>query len=303
MPPLNTIASLSRLPLHNAARSVCSIVPYSVSKELPPYLNISTSEQSTTQHKPVLRMLLFGKPCCGKGTLAARLSKKYGISTISTGDLLRQHIAERTDIGRQAEGIVAAGGLLPDEMMLDLITTKLDTLKENNWILDGFPRTQRQGSLLDNLLAKHNIPLNLIVNVDVSDDLLFEWISNRWVHLPSGRSYSTSYNPPQIPGLDDMTGEPLTKRSDDTPETFTRRLEHYYAQSSPLLFYYASRAYSTRLLDLYGDSDTVWPSLETVIRKSFPGVRERVLPGPRTRLGPPPVRLALHSSLAIADGL
>jgi nucleoside-triphosphate--adenylate kinase len=141
------------------------------------------------------------------------------------------------------------------------------------------------------------------VNVDISDDLLFQWISNRWVHLPSGRIYSTSYHPPQIPGLDDVTGEPLTKRPDDNQDTFARRLEHYYAQTSPLLYYYASRAYSTRLVDLYGDSDKIWPALETVMRKSFPGIRERVLPGPRTRLGPPQVRLALHSSSAIADGL
>ncbi|KAI9571327.1 adenylate kinase [Boletus coccyginus] len=300
---LSSFASLSRLPLRNAARSVCSIVPYNVSQGLPPYINISTSEKSTTENEPVLRMLLFGKPCSGKGTLAARLSKKYDICTISTGDLLRQHIAERTEVGRQAEGIVAAGGLLPDEMMLDLITTKLDTLKESNWILDGFPRTQRQGRLLDNFLAKHNIPLNLIVNVDVEDDLLFQWISNRWVHLPSGRIYSTSYRPPRIPGLDDVTGEPLTRRPDDNPETFARRLEHYYAQTSPLLYYYASRAYSTRLVDLYGDTDAIWPKLETLMRESFPGVRERVPPCPRTRLGPPQVRLALHTPLVVPDGL
>ncbi|KAF8447722.1 adenylate kinase-domain-containing protein [Boletus edulis BED1] len=303
MPPLSALALRSRLSLYNAARPVCNIVPYNMSKELPPYMSMSTSEKSATQSKPTLRMLLLGKPCCGKGTLAARLSEKYDVLTISTGDLLRHHIAERTDVGRKAEGIVAAGGLLPDEMMLDLITTKLDTLKENNWILDGFPRTQRQGRMLDNLLAKHNIPLNLIVNVDVSDDLLFQWLSNRSVHLPSGRTYSTSYNPPKIPGLDDITGEPLTKRSDDNPETFARRLEHYYAQTSPLLYYYASRAHSTRLVDLSGDSDTVWPTLEKATRESFPGVRERVLPGSRLRLGPPQVRLALHSSLAIADGV
>ncbi|KAG8217730.1 adenylate kinase [Butyriboletus roseoflavus] len=295
-------ASLPPLPWRVAARSVCSIVPYNMSRELPPYMNISTSEKSTTQKKPVLRMLLFGKPCSGKGTLATRLSKMYDMSTISTGDLVRQHIVARTDIGRQAEEIVAAGGLLPDEMMLDLITTKLDTLQENNWILDGFPRTQRQGRLLDDFLAKHNIPLHLIVNVDVPDDLLLQWISNRWVHLPSGRVYSTSYNPPRIPGFDDVTGEPLTKRPDDNPEVFARRLEHYYAQVSPLLYYYASRAYSTRLMDLCGDSDAVWPTLETAVRGSFPGVRERVFAEPRTRLGQPQVRLPLPASLAVADG-
>ncbi|KAG9318690.1 adenylate kinase-domain-containing protein [Chiua virens] len=281
MPPLTT---LSRLPSRYAARSVCTIVPYNIPKELPPYMSIPSSELGNTQSKPTLRMILFGKPCSGKGTIAARLSQKYDITTISTGDLLRQHITQRTDIGRQAEGIVAAGGLLPDEMMLDLLTTKLDTLKESNWILDGFPRTQRQGRLLDTLLAKHDIPLNLIVNMDVSDDLLFQWISSRWVHLPSGRVYSTCYNPPNVPGLDDVTGEPLTRRPDDNPETLARRLEHYYTQTLPLLYYYASRAYSTRLLDFSGDSDAIWPLLETVFRQSFP-------------------RVVVVFLLAIADGL
>jgi adenylate kinase len=229
-------------------------------------------------------MLLFGKPCSGKGTLAARLSKRFDILTISTGDLLRQHISERTEIGRQAEEIVAAGGLLPDGIMLDLITSRLDTLRSKNWILDGFPRTQQQGRLLDNFLEKQHIPLNLVVNFDISDDLLFQWISNRWVHLPSGRVYSTSYKPPKVPGLDDVTGEPLTRRSDDNPETFSRRLEHYYAQTSPLLYYYASRAYSTRLVNMSGDSDTLWPKLETILRESFPGVRERVPLSQKTRL-------------------
>lgn len=98
MAPLSTFASRSPLPLRFAARSICSIVPYNMPQELPPYMNISTSENSTTQNKPVLRMLLFGKPCSGKGTLAARLSKSYGISTISTGDLIRQHITARSVI-------------------------------------------------------------------------------------------------------------------------------------------------------------------------------------------------------------
>ncbi|KAF9227661.1 adenylate kinase [Gyrodon lividus] len=278
MASLSVLTSASRSCLRIGARSVCSIIPWTLPKELPFYMNLSSSEKSSTvtQDKPALRMLLFGKPCSGKGTLAARISKKYDVLAISTGDLLRQHISERTEVGRQAEEIVAAGGLLPDGIMLDLITSRLDTLKSESWILDGFPRTQRQGRLLDDFLEKQNIPLNLVANVDISDDLLFKWISDRWVHLPSGRVYSTSYNPPKVPGLDDVTGEPLTKRPDDNPETFSRRLEHYYAQTSPVLYYYASRAYSTRLVNLCGDSDAVWPTLETIVRESFPGARERV---------------------------
>ncbi|KAH7889354.1 ADK-domain-containing protein [Phlebopus sp. FC_14] len=286
------MATARTLPI--GVRSVCGIVPWSMPKELPPYMSLSSSDTSSGEAKPALRMLMFGKPCAGKGTLAARLSRKYDILAISTGDLLRQHISERTDIGRQAEGIVATGGLLSDELMLDLVASKLDTVQTKNWILDGFPRTQRQGRLLDNYLQRQNTPLNLVVNVDVPDDVILSWIVNRWVHLPSGRVYSTSYNPPKVPGLDDVTGEPLMKRPDDNPDIFSRRLEHYYAQTLPLLYYFASRAYSTPLLDLCGDSDSIWSRLESTIVEYFPGFHERATPPKPRVMGQPQVRRSLQ---------
>ncbi|KAI6103369.1 ADK-domain-containing protein [Pisolithus sp. B1] len=263
---------------------------------LPIYMNLPVMEGSPTDANPSLRMLIFGKPCAGKGTLTSKLTDKYDIHSISTGDLLRQHILERTDIGKEAEEIVASGGLLPDELMLDLVAQKLDTLRKKacreptcrtskethlplqNWILDGFPRTQRQGRLLDNYLKHRNLPLSLVVNVDIQDDVILNWIADRWVHIPSGRVYSTSYKPPKVSGYDDVTGEPLTKRPDDTPEIFSRRLDHYYAQTSPLLYYYASRSpHATRLVNLDGDVDLLWPTLDSVIRESFPTVRERAM--------------------------
>ncbi|KAG6328291.1 hypothetical protein ID866_10798 [Astraeus odoratus] len=259
-------------------RSVGSVVHGSTAKALPFFMNLSGSEADT---HPSMRMLIFGKPCTGKGTLASKLAEKYDIHSISTGDLLRQHILERTDIGKGAEEIVANGGLLPDELMLGLVTQTLDKLRNKNWILDGFPRTQRQGRLLDNYLEQQNLPLNIVVNVEIPDDVILDWISDRLVHLPSGRVYSTSYKPPKVPGLDDVTGEPLTKRPDDTPEVFSRRLDHYYAQTSPLLYYYASRSpHATRLVNLDGDSSMLWSSLDDIVRRSFPGIRER---GPATR--------------------
>ncbi|KAG6898374.1 hypothetical protein C0992_009049 [Termitomyces sp. T32_za158] len=96
-----------------------------------------------------LRMLMFGKPGAGKGTLSARLVDKYDILSLSSGDLLRQHIAERTEVGREAEDTVARGGLLPDEIMLKVVTSNLDSLHNKHWILDGFPRTLGQAKLLD----------------------------------------------------------------------------------------------------------------------------------------------------------
>jgi len=225
----------------------------------------------------MLRMLMFGKPGAGKGTLSSRLVKKYDILTISTGDLLRQHIAEGTQVGRQAGEIVAQGGLVPDDLMLKVVTSKLDALHDRHWILDGFPRTLGQGKLLDTHLESQNIPLTLIVNLDIPDEVILGRISDRWVHLPSGRVYNMSYNRPKVDGLDDETGEPLTKRPDDHPDIFSRRLKQFYASTSPLLSYYASNPKAARLVTLQGEtSDEIWPKLEAAVLSSFPGLRERL---------------------------
>ncbi|KAI1795850.1 adenylate kinase [Ganoderma leucocontextum] len=235
-----------------------------------------------------LRMIMFGKPGAGKGTLSSRLVKKYDIVSLSTGDILRQHIAEKTEVGVMAEEIVAAGGLLPDEIMLKVVTSKLDVLHNKHWILDGFPRTLGQGKVLDEHLLRHATPMSLVLNLDVPDDVILGRISDRWVHLPSGRVYNLSYNPPKVAGHDDETGEPLTKRPDDNPEIFARRLEQFYASTSPLIAYYSARTASeasTKLVTLAGrTSDEIWPQLESVIRTSFPLVKERQESKRRTSL-------------------
>ncbi|KAG7092518.1 hypothetical protein E1B28_008869 [Marasmius oreades] len=249
-----------------------------------------------------LRMVIFGKPGAGKGTLSMRLVKKYDITTLSTGDLLRMHIQERTEVGRQAEAIVAQGGLVPDELMLQILTGKLDQLHSKHWILDGFPRTLPQGELLDAHLKKQGLPLTLVVNLDVPDDVILSRISDRWVHLPSGRVYNMSYNCPKIDGFDDETGEPLVKRPDDNPEVFARRLQKFYSTTSPLIAYYTNQANQRtparphrnphqhphqlafhvqpphRLVfkTLTGTtSDEIWPKLEATVVGAFPGIRER----------------------------
>ncbi|KAF8503445.1 ADK-domain-containing protein [Russula emetica] len=230
----------------------------------------------------VLRMILFGKPGAGKGTLTARLVQKYDIISLSTGDLLRQHIAERTEIGRTAEEFVANGDLLPDELMLRVVSSKLDALRNKHWILDGFPRTVGQGKLLDSHLRKQGYPLNLVVNLDVSDEVIVSRISDRWVHLPSGRVYNLSYNRPRVDGLDNETGEPLTKRPDDNPEIFARRLRQFYSTTSPLLQYYntpqssPSSGPKAKLVPLRGNtSDEIWPRLEHAVRSTIPSLKER----------------------------
>ncbi|RPD66170.1 adenylate kinase [Lentinus tigrinus ALCF2SS1-7] len=272
----------TRLSTYTGRRNISQSV--ATQKAIPFSLNTGRAETAPASghgHSDgkFLRMIMFGKPGAGKGTLSARLVKKYEIVSLSTGDLLRQHIAEKTEVGLLAEQIVASGGLLPDDIMLKVVTSKLDMLHNKHWLLDGFPRTLGQGEMLDGHLSRQGTPMSLVINLDVPDDVILGRISDRWVHLPSGRVYNLSYNPPKVAGHDDETGEPLTKRPDDNPEIFARRLEQFYASTSPLVAYYSAKAANDRsmkLATLSGrTSDEIWPQLEGVIQAHFPSVKER----------------------------
>ncbi|KAI0748155.1 ADK-domain-containing protein [Daedaleopsis nitida] len=291
------VVGRTRLPAPSAGscrRGFAQFVPAQNPKAISFSLNATRSESvapaTGTGHGEgrFLRMIMFGKPGAGKGTLSSRLTKKYEVISLSTGDLLRQHIAEKTEVGLLAEEIVASGGLLPDDIMLKVVTSKLDSLHNRHWILDGFPRTLGQGRLLDHHLSRQGTPMSLIANLDVPDEVILGRISDRWVHLPSGRVYNLSYNPPKVAGHDDETGEPLIKRPDDNPEIFARRLEQFYASTSPLLAYYEAKAASDasmKLVSLAGrTSDEIWPQLESVIRSNFPSVKERLEVKRRTSL-------------------
>ncbi|KAH7107538.1 adenylate kinase [Auriculariales sp. MPI-PUGE-AT-0066] len=243
----------------------------------------------TSVDAPVLRMLMFGKPGSGKGTLSNRLLGKHDLAFLSAGDILRQNISEQTEVGRIAEQIVAAGGLLPDDVITEVVTNKLNapSLEHRPWILDGFPRTVGQGELLDAYLRNKNTPLTLIVNLNVPDNIILSRIADRWVHLPSGRVYNMSYNRPKVEGRDDVTGDLLSKRPDDNPEIFARRLKAFYDQTAPLLAYYSSSATpTTRMVTLSGEtSDEIWPQLDAVVQQT---VRWKPAPGKDSTLAASP---------------
>ncbi|KAI4268158.1 MAG: hypothetical protein L6R38_007935 [Xanthoria sp. 2 TBL-2021] len=209
---------------------------------------------STKEFKRAARIILVGAPGVGKGTQAERLMKRYPqLSAVSSGDLLREGVRNRTPLGLEAEAFIKAGNLVPDEMILKLI---LDKLKSNRWvstqssvtdpspaqpsknpsasfILDGFPRTSTQAARLDSL-----IPINLVVSLITPVNIILSRIASRWVHAPSGRVYNTDFNAPKVPGKDDITGEPLTKRADDDEETWRQRLKKFDDTSQPLLDHY-----------------------------------------------------------------
>jgi len=244
-------------------------------------------------------MIMFGKPGAGKGTLSAKLVERYDVEPISTGDLLRAEVRAQSELGKEVEAIMARGSILDDHLVLRLVSNKLDDLRKrgvHNWILDGFPRTLGQGRLLDALLRRLKAPLNLIIDLDVPDEVILSRIADRWVHLPSGRVYNLGYNKPRVTGLDDVTGEPLTKRPDDRPDVAAKRLATFYETTSPLLKYYAAQAVtpslsssklsspsavhtqsrqaghteSVILQSITGrTSDEIWPRLEETVLRNF----------------------------------
>lgn len=219
-----------------------------------------------------LRLLLLGAPGSGKGTQTNKLLRRFPyIKSISSGDLLRQHIQQKTEIGRKASESIEQGRLLSDELIASVVVNNLEDRgwlnKSSTWLLDGFPRTLGQAQILDDKLENCGASLNLVVELDVPDKVILSRIKNRYVHIPSGRIYNLEYNPPKIAGRDDITGEPLSKRPDDTAEIFSKRLNEYLETVNPLKKYYEKQGI---MFTISGDtSDIISPQLISLIEKEF----------------------------------
>ncbi|PIA18966.1 adenylate kinase [Coemansia reversa NRRL 1564] len=214
-----------------------------------------------------LRMLILGAPGAGKGTQSARVRQNFDITAISSGDVLRRNIAEQTMAGRRAQAAVASGSLVSDEIIVELIHAELNNIAGRSWLLDGFPRSIIQARALDSMLEAVGQPLNAVVNLDVPESVILQRIIERYVHVSSGRVYNLTYNPPKVPGIDDVTGEPLEHRPDDNPESFKRRLEQYHALTEPLLNYY----HSTGVLTSFSGStsDIIFPQFYAYLDQRF----------------------------------
>ena len=191
-----------------------------------------------------MKIILLGPPGAGKGTQAEIICKNFSIPHISTGDMLREAIANETATGKLAKEIMDAGNLVSDDVIVSLVK---DRIKEedckNGFLFDGFPRTIPQADALEN----QEIFVNVVLELTLKDELIINRMSGRRVHQPSGRSYHLEFNPPEKDGLDDVTGEPLIQRDDDRPETVKNRLEVYWEQTNPLIVYYRSKSVQTDL--------------------------------------------------------
>ncbi|WNO04047.1 adenylate kinase [Rhodoferax mekongensis] len=186
-----------------------------------------------------MRLILLGAPGAGKGTQATFICQKYGIPQISTGDMLRAAVKAGTPLGLQAQAVMASGGLVSDELIINLVKERLtqpDCAK--GFLFDGFPRTIPQADAM----KAAGVALDYVVEIDVPFEAIIERMSGRRSHPASGRTYHVKFNPPKVEGVDDVTGEPLIQRDDDKEETVKKRLDVYSAQTRPLVEYYSAWA-------------------------------------------------------------
>ncbi len=188
-----------------------------------------------------MRLILLGAPGAGKGTQATFICKKFGIPQISTGDMLRAAVKAGSEMGIAAKKVMDAGALVGDEIIIGLVKERIAQSDcANGFLFDGFPRTIVQADAMKAAQVK----LDLVLEIDVPDDAIIERMSGRRVHLPSGRSYHLTFNPPRVSGKDDVTGEELIQRADDEEATVRNRLTVYQKQTRPLVDYYAGWAAS-----------------------------------------------------------
>ncbi|MDO9469611.1 MAG: adenylate kinase [Nitrosomonas sp.] len=184
-----------------------------------------------------MRVILLGGPGAGKGTQANYIKEHFGVPQISTGDMLRSAVKAGTELGIMAKKIMDSGGLVSDDIIINLVKERIaqpDCV--NGFLFDGFPRTIPQADAM----KAAGVPIDFVVEIDVADAEIIKRMSGRRVHPASGRTYHVDFNPPKAHGRDDVTGEPLIQRDDDKEETVRKRLEVYHQQTEPLIDYYSA---------------------------------------------------------------
>ena len=187
-----------------------------------------------------LNLLLFGKPGAGKGTQAARLREDFDVPYIATGDMLREHRDNETELGQEAQKYMSNGDLVPDELVIEMIMTEVEEKGADGFLLDGFPRSVGQADALGEEIERRGRRLTAALLVEADDDTVLKRITGRR-QCSNGHVYHVEFDPPKHEDACDQCGKPLTQRDDDKPETVKKRLKTYHEQTEPLIDYYDER--------------------------------------------------------------
>ncbi len=197
--------------------------------------------------------VLLGPPGAGKGTQAKIIAENLHLVHISSGDIFRENLGKQTELGKQAQGYINRGELVPDGLTINMIRDRLQKPDcENGVILDGFPRTPAQAEALRKMLNETGQEVLGVPYISVPADVLIERLSGRWSCKQNGHVYHLKYNPPKVAGICDIDGSELYQREDDKSETVLKRIEVYLSQTAPLIVYYREQG---KLLEVDGTQD------------------------------------------------
>ena len=217
-----------------------------------------------------MSLIIFGPPGSGKGTQSEHIAKKFAMKHISTGDALRNALREKTPVGLKAKAVMESGELVSDDIVTDLLREIIRPLrpKTDRFLFDGYPRTVEQVNRLDGLIEEFDLPKPLVINLEVPEDLIMRRLTGRRVCENCGATYNVYFDPPEKEGICDRCGGPLTKRSDDEPETVRERLRVYNAQSSPVLDIYRQRG-RFHSIDATGSAEEVFNEVSRIIEENY----------------------------------
>ena len=189
-----------------------------------------------------MRLVLLGPPGAGKGTQAVVLSERFNIYHISTGDILREEVKEGSPLGLKAKQIMQQGGLVPDEIIIQIVEKAINSKKaKDGFILDGFPRTLAQAEQLDKMLSNSDKNLDLVLDFETSTPVIIERLSGRRICPSCGAGYHVKNIPPKVEGICDNCNSHLSQRDDDRPETIKKRIDLYQKSISSIIDYYKKK--------------------------------------------------------------
>ncbi|XP_052613217.1 adenylate kinase 4, mitochondrial-like [Peromyscus californicus insignis] len=215
----------------------------------------------------LLRAVILGPPSSGKGTACQRIAQNFGLQHLSSGHFLWENLKASTEVGDTAKQYLEKGLLVPDHVITRLMVSELETLSSEHWLLDGFPRTLVQAEALDRICD-----VDLVVSLNIPFETLKDHLSRRWVQPSSGRVYNLDFNPPQVQGIDDVTGEPLVQQEDDKPEAVAARLR-YKDAAKPVIELYKRRGVFHQFSGT--ETNKIWPCVYTLFSNKITPIQSK----------------------------